>query len=418
MDEYTKNCLSDEPDLAKRIEVLSDKFDELYKHDPEIVIRSPGRIEVIGNHTDYNEGYALSACISKSMLALLRKNDQNKIRLFSTMFPDKVIEFPVSLNISKDEETNWTNYARGVVQGLKKAGISIGGADILIDSKIPGTGASSSAAYELAIAHGLLNLYEVSFDPMRIALLAQKAENQYVGSPCGFLDQGTITFGKKDSFVFLDFLPKGDKPVSEIELTRADMDVYDITFALVLDQDVKRELGTSGYPARRKKCESSLTFWEEKLGKSVPSLRHISVEEFEKHKRALSEKDDIMRKRVEHVVYENRRVLEARENLRKGNIGKVGNLLSDSGKSALELYNLDDQTPELTFLVDYGRELPGILGYRNMGGGFNATTLALIEKNKLKDFSTKITSAYEKEFGGNLQIIDFAITGGIGELKV
>lgn len=400
-----------EPDLTSRVNKLATTFTDIFGSKHETIVRSPGRAEIIGNHTDYNEGYALSACISRSILALSKKRKDKQINVVSTMFQNQKVSFEISDNIPKDTKNTWTNFIRGVIQTLMKNGYEFDGADILFDSTIPSTGVSSSAALELATAFSLLAEQEI--DRKKIALMCKLAENEYVESPCGFLDQGTIAFGAKDKMVLFDFMPQTDSPVSKIELINADFSSSNASFVVISDKTVKRELGSSGYPARRKMCEDSLSFWEQKLGRHIPSLRYVTAEDFESYRDELEAFNTTMRKRVEHVIYENQRVLKFIELLKNKEIKYAGKLLTEAGKSALELYELDEKTPELTFLFNTGKEIDGVLGFRNMGGGFNATTLALVDNDYSGTFQTELYNRYTSEFDGELNFVKFEITDGV-----
>lgn len=417
MDLYTKQCFAQEPELKKRLSTLQTKFKKLYGDKEGLVIRSPGRAEIIGNHTDYNQGYALSSCISQSILALFKKRTDNKIRIFSQEFSRHPVEFLITNAIACDLQNSWTNYARGVAQQLLKAGFKISGADILLDSNVPmGSGVSTSAAYELVVGLGLLSVSRLSLDNLNLALLCQKAENLFVGSPCGFLDQGSIAFGKSGKMVFMDFLAKKESPVSKVSLIPADLG-KDVSFVVAVDKTAKRELGSSGYPARRKMCEESLPFWSKVLKRNIKSLRFVSVSEFEKFKSDLEKYNPVMRKRAEHIIYENERVLKAVKMLKTQKIKDFGKLLTEAGKSALDLYELDEKTPELTYLYKFGQTLNGVLGIRNMGGGFSATILALVENAKMSEFEDKLASGYKNKFKGNLDFIEFKVTNGVGIIQ-
>lgn len=419
MDLYTKQCFLDEKDLKARLKRVQRVFKRIYGVKEDLVVRSCGRAEIIGNHTDYNHGFTLSNCISKSFLLLFKKRKDKKVRIFSSNFKTPApLEFDVD-HIVKDEENRWVNYAKGVILELAKNGFKLAGADIYLDSEVPSSGGvSSSAGFELGIAVGMLKLYKKSLDPMKMALLCQKAENNFVGSPCGFLDQGSIAFGKSQKMVFMDYEPKKNEPVSEVSTITASVDGQGASFVVVVDKNAKRELGLTGYPARRKMCEESCIFWSKVLKRKVKSLRNVSVSEFEKFKDELNSLNSVMRKRVEHIVYENQRVLDAVIALKKKDLVKFGQLLTESGRSALELYDLDEKTPELTHLYNFGKTLPGVLGIRNMGGGFTATILALVKKNKMNDFTREMALSYKNKFGENLEFIEFKVTNGVGVLKV
>ncbi len=360
----------------------------------------------------------MSSCISQSIIALFFRRSDQIVRLYSTNFSSSsVVEFDLNKPILFDKKNTWTNYARGVAQQLLKAGFKISGADIFLDSNVPmGSGVSTSAAYELVVGLGLLSVSRLSLDNLNLALLCQKAANLFVGSPCGFLDQCSIAFGRSGKMVFMDFLSKKDAPVSKVTLIPADLG-NNVSFVVAVDKTAKRELGSSGYPARRKMCEASLAFWSKVLKRKVPSLRFVSVSEFEKFKKELNKINPVLRKRAEHIIYENERVLKAVQMLKLRQITSFGKFLTEAGKSALELYELDEKTPELTYLYRYGQTLNGLLGIRNMGGGFSATILALVENAKMSEFEDKLAGEYKKKFGGKLEFIEFKVTNGVGVLK-
>jgi galactokinase len=411
------SSFEDEPQLEERISLQRQEFRNTYKGKEEVIVRSPGRAEIIGNHTDYNNGLALASAISRSSIALFRKREDNLIRIYSNGFAQEPVFFNTK-DIVKDNVYLWTNYVKGVVRELLNAGHLISGADVLVDSNIPSSGGvSSSAALELAIALGFSSLYEKEeLDRFSAALLCQRAENNFVGSPCGLLDQVAVALGVREQMVLIDFQPQDGSPVST-SLVPAALAKHNVAFVIVADSSVQRRLGETGYPARRKMCEESLPILTRMLGRQVSSLRDISVEEFEAHYNKLDSIERTMRMRVEHVVRENKRVLDAVVALQKNDIATFGNLLTASGRSALELYELDEGTPELTYLVSTGRNMQGVLGMRNMGGGFSAIALALVPSKDVLCFQEQLNNAYQSKFGKNLEFIEFKVTQGAEVLE-
>jgi galactokinase len=383
-------------------------------HTPAVTIScAPGRAEILGCHTDYNHGFALSCAISQNTLCLLNKRTDRTITIASTSFEGKPVEFSLD-NLSRDKKNTWTNYGRAVVRELIASGYHISGANILIDSTVPKSGGvSSSAALELSIAYGLLKLNNHPLDPLEIASLCRKAENSnLVNSPCGFLDQGTVALAKEGSMVLLDFLPRVDSPVSRVTSIPVNFGSRKLTFVIPVDMTLERQLGTSGYVVRRKMCEDSLLFWQKVLKRRISSLRDVTKREFEAYKKDLNTINSVMRKRVEHIIYENERVLAAVAALQNGNVETFGRLLTEGGKSSLELYELAENTPQLTLLVEYGRKLPGVIGMRNMGGGFSAIALALVENSALETFQKVLSREYRKKFRRTLDFIRFTPSRG------
>ena len=396
-----------------RIDREVKRFRKMFGDTVEAIAQAPGRAEILGCHTDYNHGFALAAGITRNTRTLLSKRDDANIAVCSTAFPkQKIVKFSLT-DITRDETVMWTNYVRAVVKELVDAGYKIGGANVLIDSTVPKSGGvSSSAALELAVAFGLLALYKQDIDRTKVALLCKTAENSdIVRSPCGFLDQGAAAFAKKDAMVFLDFLPKGNSPVSRIDLIPAIFPVA-ASFVIPVDPTLERQLGESGYVVRRKMCEDSLPFWTDVLGKKIRSLRDVTRVDFETHRARLEKKNPVMRKRVEHIIYENERVLAAVEALKKKDIHTFGNLLTEAGKSSIELYELDENTPQLTFLIETGRSLQGVFGMRNMGGGFSAIGLALFAQESMAAFQKALRDAYQKKFSRTLDFIEFSPSKG------
>ncbi len=402
-----------EPDLAKRITTQKKQFAKLFGSNPTVISRAPGRAEILGCHTDYNNGFALAAGISRSILGLLGVRPDKNISISSIAFPGVPIAFPLS-NFVRDEKNKWTNYARAVVRELLNDGAAIGGANILIDSTIPKSGGvSSSAALELAIAYGLLALYHQKIDPLHVAAICRKAENSdLVKSPCGFLDQGTVAMAKEGKMVLFDFLPKGTSPVSKVSTIETRLADDDVSFVIPVDLTLERQLGETGYVMRRKLCEDSLPFWQVVLHHPVASLRDVTKEDFLKYREQLQKKNPVMRKRVEHIIFENERVLDAVRALEKGDTFAFGRLLTEAGESSLELYELNENTPQLTLLVKYGRTIPGVLGMRNMGGGFSAIALALVRNDKMKSFQEALQKEYKKHFHRSLEFIEFSPSQG------
>jgi len=385
-------------------------FSKIYNSTPDIIATAPGRAEIIGNHTDYNSGYALSAAISRNTIALIKKRNDKKIRVYSTGYSKTPSEFMLD-NMQKGEHADWLNYIKGVLLEVQKLG-KISGMDILIDSDVPSSGGvSSSAAIELALSTAVLTLFKIKLGDVQKAQMCQRAENgELIGIPCGFLDQASSGLTKKNHLLFLDFKADGDMPVSQIKQIPIDLSKHGATFVVIVDKDVKRNLGTSGYPARRAQCERSVPILANILQKKVDSLRDVTVSEFESCKAKLDELDKEMRMRVEHIVYENQRVLDSISAIENGEIERFGELLTEAGKSALELYELDAETPELTKLVTSGREIEGVLGIRNMGGGFSAIALALVKKDKMDSFKKTLNGFY----GPGLEYLPFEPMDGAG----
>jgi galactokinase len=365
-----------------RLSGLKQQFNTIFNAETQVVVNSPGRAEIIGNHTDYNLGYALGCAISQSTLGLFAPSKDGEI-IFRTT----------------NARLRGDHYCQAVAAELKALNYPLTGARILVDTNFPTSGGlSSSAALELCLAYGLLTLAGQNINPEIIAPACQRAENgPLVNSPCGFLDQGVIAFAQKDRLVLLDFQP----PVKH-RLVKAELPGCSLVVAA--DKSVKRILGDSGYPARRRSCEAAAKV----LG--IKSLREISIADFEARKGQL---EPISRRRAEHIVYENQRVLDTVNALNNRDLIQFGQLLNRSGQSALTLYALAENTPELTDLMNTAQKLDGVLGARNMGGGFSAIILALVKNEFLAKFSLDLQAQYSRKFLGQLEFIRFTPSEGV-----
>jgi len=406
-----------ETGLLGRIANAEKIFYELYKEHPILCVRSPGRAEIIGNHTDYNNGYALAAAISRSIVALYSPRTDGMVTIASDAFKANKNTFSLK-ELVKEPKNHWVNYVRGVLHELQQAGIALQGANVYLSSNLPSSGGvSSSAALELAIAEGFLALANTNKSALEKAMLCKRAENgEFVGTPCGLLDQASIALGKEHSLVFIDFLATAISPATT-KIISADKTLLGYSFVIAVDKQVKRNLGETGYPARRKMCEESLPIISKLLGREISSLREVSVPEFLSFKTKLSEEGrQVLTMRVEHIVLENQRVLDSVKAIDTGNATWFGELLTQSGESALTLYGLDEKTPELTRLVAMQRDRKDVVGIRNMGGGFSAITLALLKTSDLEEFTKSVKEQYQEEFGKALEFIDFVATDGAGVL--
>lgn len=410
----------EEPGLQRRLEQLFKQFQLIFNQtEPNLIVRSPGRAEIIGNHTDYNNGYALAAAINRSTIALFKRRDDKIVRIHSMNFPyDMPIVFSITGKIPFSKEYPWSNYVRGVVVELQKSGNAPVGADILIDSTIPSSGgASSSAALEMAIIQGFISQSQLPVSKMLAAQICQAAENSFVKSPCGFLDQGAVALSQRNKLLFIDFKQNSNQGY-ETKLIEANLHEANLEFIICIDPRVKRNLGESGYPERRTMCEKSIPFFQENLNPAIKSLRDVSIGDLEKIKDTLQTENPTMMKRVTHVIQENQRVLDAITCLESRDFQQFGKLLTASGQSALDLYDLNMGVPELTHLFKCATEIPGVLGARNMGGGFSANILALVESKKQDSFKSALQNRYTSQYSGRLEFINFKPAQGVESYSI
>ena len=356
--------------------------DDFKSFKTEIKVASPGRINLIGEHTDYNNGFVMPAAIDKKIYFRFRKNNtKNLVRIYSETF-DAYVEF----NLQKlTKSTNsWENYLLGVIDEIQKLGKQLQGFDCILKSELPiGAGISSSAALECGFAEGLNSLFNLDLAQMEIVKLSQRAENNFVGSNCGIMDQFASVMSKKDHFIKLDceslkasFIP------AKIEHCKL----------LLLNTNVAHNLANSEYNSRRQECETAMAVIQQKYS-AVKSLRQVSFNMLEEFKEEIGA---IGFKRCQYVLEENERVQETEKALRDGNLETIGKLMYASHRGLQHQYEVS--CPELDFLVDFSEEKPFIYGSRMMGGGFGGCTINLIEADKIDAYFKEVKKVYQEKF--------------------
>jgi len=369
--------------MPDRIARLNEDFHELFGASPAAVVKGPGRVELLGSHTDYNEGFVLPAAINVDVLAGGRLRDDDRIAVYSANF-DTTVEFPLSA-IEYDNVNTWSNYVRGVIHFLQEAGVKLRGADIVLHGNVPiGSGLSSSAAIEIAIGFLMQTLVGFEMTGPDLALIGQKAENKFVGVSTGIMDQFISRLGKKDHVLFLD--------CRTLEYEHLPLDTSAVKI-VVCDTMKRRGLVDSEYDLRRSQCEEAARL----LGQWIPNvraLRDVSVADFERHKHKLP---DVIRKRAEHVVHEDERVLRSREVLQSGDYAEFAKLLNACHESARDLYEVS--CAELDTMVEVCREAPGAMCARLTGAGFGGCTVSLVRDESVGAFQEAAKAGYEKRTG-------------------
>ena len=356
-------------------------------YEPEVSVESPGRINLIGEHTDYNNGFVMPTAIDKKIHFQLRQNDLDKARVYSKTF-DNGFEFDIA-NFQKGE--SWQNYILGVVNELKLLNKELSGFDCVIESHLPvGSGLSSSAALECGLAGGLNELFQLDLTPVDIVKLSQRAENNYVGMNCGIMDQFASTISKKDHILMLD--------CKSLEYSFISADFKNCKL-LLLNTNVSHNLSDSGYNDRRKDCEDAVEIISQTYPE-VKSLRDVSFEMLNEMKPKLSEKQF---DRCNYVLKENERVGKSARSIEEGKLKEFGKLMYLSHEGLQ--YEYEVSCPELDFLVDLSRDKAYVYGSRMMGGGFGGCTINLIESHKITDFIKEASAAYKEKFGIELDSI-------------
>jgi len=379
---------------------IQDYFKNEFKTDP-IFVKSPGRVNLIGEHTDYNNGFVLPAAIDKHILFGIAPNNLETSRLYAVNMEEN-FEFKVNDTKFNKSDLGWPNYLMGVVDQLKQAGYQIQGFDCVFGGDIPiGAGMSSSAALEGGLLYGLSEIFGLEIDRLDIVKMAQKAENEFVGVQCGIMDQFINIFGNDNHVLKLDCL------TLEYEYHPFDNQDYRI---VLCDSKVRHDLATSEYNIRRNQCEEGVSILR-KYHHEVKSLRDVTFDMLNKHK---DEFDPVIFKRCEYVVEENNRVNNACEDLEKGDFASFGQRMFASHDGLQNKYEVSCK--ELDILVEIAKGIDGVLGSRMMGGGFGGCTINLVEKDKVDNFVNSVKQQYVKQTGHDTEIYQTKIENGVSTI--
>jgi len=351
-------------------------FASYFNSKSEFIIRAPGRVNLIGEHTDYNDGFVLPMAIDRAVWLALRPRDDKHVRIFSL---DLQAESAFDLSNLK-KGPGWIEYAKGVADQLIKAGYELRGFDAILTGDVPqGAGLSSSAAMELATARAFAAASNFDWDAIKMAKYAQKAENEWVGVNCGIMDQMASAICKQGHALFLDCR---SLEYQHIPLPKD-------TSIVILDTSTRHQLADSAYNERRSQCEEAARWFR------VKTLRDVSLDELNSPKAANLNK--IALKRARHVITENARVLEAVKVMKTGNVIRLGELLNASHDSLRDNFEVTNEA--LNIIVESAQEQPGCYGARMTGAGFGGCALALVQKEKVKGFAQAVSAAYRQRSG-------------------
>jgi galactokinase len=380
------------------IEKVTLKFRQIYNADPEI-FRSPGRVNILGEHTDYNDGFVLPAAIDKAIYIAIGKREDELIHLYAQDF-DQMHDS--SLQDVQPTPKQWPNYILGVVDQLQKRGLKIGGFNLVIDGEVPlGAGLSSSAAVECATAFALNSMFNLGLDRMTMVKIAQKAEHTFAGVMCGIMDQFASMFGKKDHVVKLD--------CRSLEYEYVPLDLKGIKI-LLLNTNVKHNLASSEYNTRRLECEKGISIIRAHHPQ-VQSLRDVTIDMLNEF---VKEQDPLIYRRCKYVVEENERLIGACEDLKRGDLVSLGKTMYATHKGLSEDYEVSCR--ESDFLVDYVKNNPAVLGARMMGGGFGGCTINLVHEDAIDQLIVDTGREYTKATG--LTMTPYIAQVGNGSEKV
>ena len=385
------------------LEKLYDKFKELFGYEAESKFFSPGRVNLIGEHTDYNGGHVFPCAIHKGTYALVKKRDDKKFRMYSENFENLgIIEFLLD-NLVNEKKHKWVNYPKGVVKMFIEAGYKIdSGFDVLFYGNIPnGSGLSSSASIEIVTSIILKDLYNLDIDMVEMVKLSQKAENQFIGVNSGIMDQFAVGMGKKDNAILLD--------CNTLKYSYAPVILKDEVL-VIGNTNKKRGLADSKYNERRAECEEALKDLKKEL--DIQSLGELSVEEFNKSKKLI--KNEINRKRAKHAVYENQRTIKAQKELMEENLEEFGRLMNESHVSLRDDYEVTGI--ELDTMVEIAWNQEGVIGSRMTGAGFGGCTISIVKKNAVDKFIANVGKEYKERVGLNADFYVVNISDGAKKL--
>lgn len=365
---------------------------------------SPGRVNLIGEHTDYNGGHVFPCALTLGTYGAARKREDNKIHFYS-MNLDSFGVVEASLDdLTNKKEYNWANYPLGVVWAFKEKGHTItSGFDMVIWGNIPnGSGLSSSASLEVLTGVILTDLFEIKDLSMTdLALIGQYSENNFNGCNCGIMDQFAVAMGKKDHAIFLD--------TSDLSYEYAPC-VLDGTKIVITNSKVKHSLVDSAYNDRRNECAAALKALQSEL--DIQALGDLTPEEFEAHKSLI--KDEIQLQRAKHAVYENQRTIDAVTALKAGDIESFGKLMNQSHISLRDDYDVSCE--EIDILVDLAWKIPGVLGSRITGGGFGGCTVSIVKDESVDTFIETIGKTYLEKVGHEAEFYTVDIGDGASRL--
>jgi galactokinase len=366
------------------INELKDEFIKIYGEGEVRSFHSPGRVNLIGEHIDYNGGYVFPCALEFGTYACVRKRNDRKVKLASTNFELKV-EVDLDSLVYKEED-DWANYPKGVMKIMMEKGYAVEGMDILITGNIPnGSGLSSSASLELLIGVIVNNLFNnKAIDQVDLVKIGQRAENVFVGVNCGIMDQFAVGMGKKDKAILLD--------CNTLDYSYADVVLGDYSL-VIMNTNKRRALNESKYNERRAECDEALEII--KTVKNIGALCELTVDEYKEIEKLLTKEN--VRNRVEHAVCENQRVKDAFKALNEGKLKEFGALLVESHNSLRDLYEVTGK--ELDTIVEESLKAEGCIGSRMTGAGFGGCAIAVVKKGNIDAFIETVKENYSSKIG-------------------
>ncbi|HEV7700985.1 MAG TPA: galactokinase [Pyrinomonadaceae bacterium] len=361
------------------------------------VFSAPGRVNLIGEHTDYNEGFVLPFAIDKRTFVAAVGRTDDVFNVY-TLTLDKGDQFRLD-EASIPRHEDWTLYVRGMVSVLRRDGAAVAGADILIDSEIPfGAGLSSSAALEVGIGYALAELSGSTIDRRHLAFAGQNVEHEFIGVRSGIMDQFASALGRNGNAVLID--------CRNLTTEYVPLELGSAIFA-ICDSGVKHSLASSAYNQRREECERGVELLAGKIP-GVTSLRDVTLEMLQEFEHVLPA---LIRRRCTHVITENKRTIDMAATLRVQDLDRAGKMMYSSHESLSDDYEVS--CPELDLLVDTARRIPGVYGARMTGGGFGGCTINLLDAAAFDEFKRLVTGAYRREFARDTAIFTVSPSSGV-----
>jgi len=365
------------------------QFEALFGEPPTFLVRAPGRVNLIGEHTDYNDGFVLPMAIDRAVWIALRPRDDRRVALHSLNFDDATT---LELDNLRHEDGGWREYVKGVAHILREDGHTLRGWEGVLAGDVPiGAGLSSSAAVEMATARAFAAAGSLAWDAAHMARVGQRAENEWVGMNCGIMDQMISAAGRRDHALLIDCRTLETRPAP----------LPPGTAVIVLDTATRRGLVDSAYNERRAQCEAAARFF------GVPALRDVDLATFEARAEEL---DPVTRCRARHVITENERTLAAAEAMRRGDAGEMGRLMNASHVSMRDDFEIS--RAEMDVMVDLAQAQPACFGARMTGGGFGGAAVALVRAAEAEAFAAAVAADYQAATGLTPQVYICAATDG------
>jgi galactokinase len=385
--------------LAQReAQCLREEFQKLYAQEARI-FRAPGRVNLIGEHTDYNEGFVMPVAMDLYTWVAAAPRKDARVHVYSQNVRERADMDLQHMNLQV--QRHWSAYVLGVAASMRISGAEISGANLLVEGKVPmGAGLSSSASVEVAAGYALLESSGLSRSPVELAKICQRAENEFAGARCGIMDQMIACCGRADSALFLDC------QTLEFQL----LPLFSDAQFVVCNSMIKHDHAAGEYNARRADCETATRILAEQVP-GVRTLRDVSLADLERYAQLLPE---VVYRRSRHVISENARVLAAREALERGDPASFGRLMRESHRSLKEDYEVS--STELDLLVEIAGGIAGAYGSRMTGGGFGGCTISLVRGGALEEFQNAISRGYQRAMGRKPDIYIVRASDGVREV--